>query len=110
MSSEHTCQEKASGALIHGHARARTEGSTEYTTCANLLQTSSSTWPQTAVFQIIASGVPAEKVVIGKPATTGDANNGYVAPSTLAGCVAQAKNQGWSESISRCVFPMAVDA
>ena len=73
------------------------EGATEYTTCAGLLTTSSSTWPQTALFQIIASGVPASKLVIGKPATTADANNGYIDPSTLAGCVSQAKNQGWSK-------------
>ena len=61
---------------------------------------SSSTWPQTALFQIIANGVPASKLVIGKPATTADEDSGgYIAPATLAGCVAQAKNQGWSESL-----------
>ncbi|KAI0794039.1 glycoside hydrolase family 18 protein [Fomes fomentarius] len=81
------------------------QGSTEYTTCANLVQTSSATWPQTALLQIIASGVPAEKLVIGKPATTGDANNGYVAPSTLAGCVAQAKNQGWNGGVMAWQYP-----
>ena len=34
--------------------------------------------------------------VIGKPATAGDATNGYIAPATLAGCVSQAKAKGWS--------------
>ena len=73
-----------------------TEGTTEYTTCAGLLTTSSSTWPNSSLFQIAASGVPVNKLVIGKPANSGDASNGYIDPSTLAGCLAQAKAQGWS--------------
>lgn len=76
------------------------EGSTEYTTCSGLLTTSSSTWPQTALFQIAASGVPLSKLVIGKPANSGDASNGFMSTSTLAGCVSQAKNQGWSTCIT----------
>ncbi|KAI0657980.1 glycoside hydrolase family 18 protein [Cubamyces menziesii] len=83
------------------------QGSTEYTTCAGLLTASSSTWPNSAVFQIIASGVPESKVVIGKPANTGDANNGYIAPATLAGCVSQAKSQGWNAGVSTWEFPDA---
>ena len=74
-----------------------TEGTNEYTTCSGLLTSSSSTWPNTALFQIAASGVPESKLVIGKPANTADATNGYISTSTLAGCVEQAKNQGWSE-------------
>ncbi|KAH9888971.1 glycoside hydrolase [Cubamyces lactineus] len=83
------------------------QGTTEYTTCAGLLTASSSTWPNSAVFQIIASGVPESKVVIGKPANTGDANNGYIAPATLAGCVSQAKSQGWNAGVSTWEFPDA---
>ncbi|KAI0731316.1 glycoside hydrolase family 18 protein [Earliella scabrosa] len=83
------------------------QGVSEYTTCANLVQTSSGTWPQTALMQIIASGVPASKLVIGKPATTGDANNGYIAPQTLASCVAQAKNQGWNGGVMVWQYPNA---
>lgn len=71
------------------------EGVSEYTTCANLLTTSSATWPQSALFQIAAAGVPLSKLVIGKPATSSDANNGYIAPATLASCLQQAKAQGW---------------
>lgn len=81
--------------LVHLLTRAA-EGTTEYTTCAGLLTTSSSTWPKTALFQIAASGVPLSKLVIGKPANTADASNGYISTSTLASCVSQAKNQGWS--------------
>ncbi|KAF7356553.1 Glycoside hydrolase family 18 protein [Mycena venus] len=72
------------------------QGTSEYTTCANLLTTSSSTWPGSAVFQIGASGVPLSKIVIGKPAGTGDGNSGFMDASTLGTCVAQAKNQGWT--------------
>ncbi|KAF7976283.1 hypothetical protein HWV62_7184 [Athelia sp. TMB] len=75
------------------------QGSTEYTTCAGLLTTSSSSWPKTALFQIAASGVPENKLVIGKPGSSGDASNGYVAPATLATCVAQAKAKGWSGGV-----------
>lgn len=75
------------------------EGATEYTTCSGLLTTSGGSYPNSAVFQIAASGVPLNKIVIGKPATAADANNGYIAPATLATCVEQAKSQGWSECV-----------
>jgi hypothetical protein len=50
------------------------------------------------LFQIAASGVPLEKLVIGKPATAGEASNGFMSTATLASCLATAKNQGWSKS------------
>ena len=77
-----------------------TEGSSEYTTCAGLLTTSGSPYPSSAVFQIAASGVPLDKIVIGKPAASGDASNGYMSPATLATCVAQAKSEGWDAGVS----------
>ncbi|KAI5117051.1 hypothetical protein M0805_005290 [Coniferiporia weirii] len=83
------------------------QGTSEYTTCAGLLTESSSTWPQSAVFQIAASGVSLNKIVIGKPATTSDANNGYIAPATLATCLEQAKSQGWSAGAMVWEFPDA---
>ena len=73
------------------------EGATEYTTCAGLLTASSSAWPETALFQISANGVSLDKLVIGKPGTTADASNGYIDPSTLATCIAQAASEGWGE-------------
>lgn len=75
------------------------EGSTEYTTCAGLLTASSSQWPQSALFQIAASGVPLNKLVIGKPGTSGDASNGFMSTSLLASCVSQAKAQGWNAGV-----------
>ncbi|KAF8334535.1 glycoside hydrolase [Amanita rubescens] len=73
------------------------QGANEYTTPQGLLTTSSSTWPDTAVFQIHASGVPLSKIVIGKPGTPGDAATGYMGPSILASCLAQAKKSKWSK-------------
>jgi len=86
------------------------QGTNEYTTCNGLLTTSSSTWPNSALFQIAASGVPLSKLVIGKPANSGDASDGYMSTSTLAGCVAQAKNQGWNAGVMVWEFPDAAAA
>ncbi|KAF8916309.1 glycoside hydrolase superfamily [Mucidula mucida] len=41
------------------------QGTSEYTTCDGLLTASSSTWPETALFQIIANGVDGSKLIIG---------------------------------------------
>ena len=40
-----------------------------------------------------------DKLVIGKPATSGDASNGFMDTSTLASCVGQAKSQGWDGGV-----------
>ena len=76
------------------------EGVTEYTTCTGLLKNSSSVWPKTSLFEIAASGVPQDKLIIGKPATKNGAANGYISPSALAGCVSQAKAWGWTGGVS----------
>ncbi|KAJ6581556.1 glycoside hydrolase superfamily [Mycena capillaripes] len=54
-----------------------------------LLTASSSTWSGSAVFQIAVSGVPLSKIVIGKPAGTGDGNSGFMSLAPLL-------NQGWT--------------
>ncbi|KAF9475014.1 glycoside hydrolase [Pholiota conissans] len=86
------------------------QGSSEYTTCSGLLTTSSSTWPQSALFQIANSGVPLSKLVIGKPGIASDASNGFISPSALAGCVEQAKSKGWSAGVMVWEFPDAAAA
>lgn len=76
------------------------EGTTEYTTCDNLLNTAGGDWPGSALFEIAAAGVDLNKLVIGKPGNSaGDADSGFIAPATLAGCVAQAKAKGWGEPL-----------
>jgi chitinase len=75
------------------------QGTTEYTTCEGLITASSSQWPKTAVLELVANGIPADKVVIGKPATTADATNGFVEPATLATCVEQGAAAGWNGGV-----------
>ncbi|KAF8548105.1 glycoside hydrolase family 18 protein [Imleria badia] len=86
------------------------QGATEYTTCAGLLTASSSAWPETALFQISANGVSLDKLVIGKPGTGSDASNGYINPSTLATCVAEAATEGWSAGVMVWQYPDATSA
>jgi len=86
------------------------QGSTEYTTANGLLTESSSTWPQSALFQIAANGVDLNKIVIGKPATASDASNGYMDPSTLATCLQQAQSQGWSAGAMVWQYPHATSS
>jgi len=83
------------------------QGTSEYTTCAGLLTASSSTWPESALFQIAANGVDLNKLVIGKPGNSGDASNGFIAPATLAGCLSQAKAQGWNAGAMVWEYPDA---
>ncbi|KAJ7446689.1 glycoside hydrolase [Mycena latifolia] len=86
------------------------QGPKEYTTCSTLLAESSTQWPQTALFQIAANGVPLQKLVLGKPATNTSASDGYIPPSTLAGCLATAKSGGWSAGVSVWEYPGAAAA
>ncbi|KIK56293.1 glycoside hydrolase family 18 protein [Collybiopsis luxurians FD-317 M1] len=81
------------------------QGANEYTTCAGLLTASSSNFAQSAVFQIAASGVPENKLVIGKPAIPSGASTGYMDPGTLATCVGQAKSKGWSAGVMTWQWP-----
>lgn len=56
----------------------------------------------------MASGVPQDKLVIGKPAKNQvDAKSGYIDSQTLAGCVSQAKKKGWSKLILCLVIIVA---
>ncbi|KAF8547935.1 hypothetical protein OG21DRAFT_1599586 [Imleria badia] len=75
-----------------------TEGTTEYTTCEGLLYNSSSTSPKSSIFQISANDVILDKLVIGKPATTADANDGFMNTTLLASCVAEAYVARWITS------------
>ncbi|EEB90369.1 hypothetical protein MPER_11432, partial [Moniliophthora perniciosa FA553] len=84
-----------------------TEGTMEYTTCNGLLIESFSTWPHSSLFEIADSGVPLDKLVIGKPATQGDAANGFMSTSLLATCLESAKAKGWSGGAMVWEFPNA---
>jgi chitinase len=86
------------------------QGTTEYTTCTGLLTESSMTWPNTSVFQIAEAGVTLDKLVIGKPATTADATNGYMNTSLLAECVDMAYEDGWDAGVMVWEYPDAAAA
>ncbi|KIJ62462.1 carbohydrate-binding module family 5 protein [Hydnomerulius pinastri MD-312] len=83
------------------------QGTTEYTTCEGLLYNSSSAWPESALFQIADNGISMDKLVIGKPATTSDANNGYMNTTYLASCVAEAYAAGWDAGVMVWEYPDA---
>ncbi|EIW78988.1 glycoside hydrolase family 18 protein [Coniophora puteana RWD-64-598 SS2] len=80
----------------------------EYSTCDGLINTSSATYPNTALFQIVAAGVAADKLVIGKPATSADApQGGYMSASDLASCLQQATAKNWNAGVSVWQYPDA---
>ncbi|KAJ3983144.1 putative chitinase [Lentinula detonsa] len=85
------------------------QGASEYTTCDGLLTASSSNNPKSSVFEIQANGFELNKIVIGKPGSTGtgDASNGQMSTSTLAGCVSQAKGKGWNAGVMSWEYPDA---
>lgn len=83
------------------------QGVDEYVTCDGLFKAASTQWPGSAVDEIIASGVPANKVVVGKPGAAADASNGFIEPATLAGCVADAKAGDWNAGVMAWQYPNA---
>jgi hypothetical protein len=60
------------------------QGSTPYNTASNLFNSSGGWAPKTSVNEIIASGVPSTKIVVGKGATTADAGTGYMTAQALS--------------------------
>ncbi|EIW74227.1 glycoside hydrolase family 18 protein [Coniophora puteana RWD-64-598 SS2] len=86
------------------------QGTSEYADCDGLLTKSTSAWPQSSLFEIVASGVDQDKLVIGKPGTATDANNGVIAPATLATCVSQAHAKGWNAGVMSWQYPDAGSA
>lgn len=57
------------------------QGDTRYDTYEELFLKATGTFSGTSIQELINRGVPAKKIVMGKPATMGDVmNTGYVAP------------------------------
>ncbi|GJJ10262.1 hypothetical protein Clacol_004488 [Clathrus columnatus] len=109
---------------------------TEYTTCDSLVTQSGGVFPNTSIKEIMAAGVPQQKLVIGKPGKPSDVGvslrrrglpssegdnlledshliprqintNGFIDPATLATCVNQAKALGWRAGVMTWEFPDA---
>lgn len=98
-----------------------------YTTCDGLLTNSGGPFPQTSLFELVAGGIPQEKLVIGKPALLRDVEsfavrrsmedsglpsrraatptpasvntNGFVDPSVLSQCLVTAVAKGWNAGV-----------
>ncbi|PIL26022.1 hypothetical protein GSI_11776 [Ganoderma sinense ZZ0214-1] len=59
-----------------------------------------------SVFEIRASGIPAEKIIIGKPGNVQDTTNGgFMEPAALATCVSQAVAGGWDGGLMVYQYP-----
>jgi chitinase len=76
------------------------QGFTMYENAQDLFNISSGWAPGTSINEIIAFGVPASKVVLGKPATVGDGNNGYMTGANIdAAIAANYPYNGWSTGV-----------
>ena len=64
------------------------QDSTTYSSCGGLMDKADGWATGTAVQELVANGIPLERIVVGKPMTPGDATNtGYMPVDTLAGCL-----------------------
>ena len=61
--------------------------------------TASKNFPGTAIKEMISDGYPQDKLIIGKPSDANAASNGYIEPSTLSGCISQAKDLDWNGGV-----------
>lgn len=81
------------------------QGST-YDTCDNLIWNAGDAFPLTSVFEINKySGVPLDKIVVGKPAIASDASNGFVKPSVLGACLNVGVQNGWNGGVMFWEYP-----
>ncbi|KAI1792571.1 chitinase [Ganoderma leucocontextum] len=78
-----------------------------YSDCESLITKSGGTWPGSSLFEIPKHGIPLNKLVIGKPATSADASNGYMSPAQLGTCVKQAHAKGWKGGVMVWQYPHA---
>ena len=76
------------------------QGANEYITYQTIFVASANWFPGTSVSEMIANGIPSEKIVVGKPSAPDQATNGYVDPATLGTFVSQAYSQlGWNTGV-----------
>jgi chitinase len=95
----HVNQEVGSGIDFY-NVQFYSQGASEYTDCTTLLTAAASPWQGSSLFEIANNqGVELNKLVIGKPVDSSAASNGYMDAGTLAGCVTQAKGQGWNAGL-----------
>lgn len=82
------------------------QGKGNYDTCDGLIWESTDTWPSTSLFEIVKyGGVSQDKLVIGKPAATNDASDGYMTKQALGQCYQQALENGWKGGLMFWEYP-----
>ncbi|KAF8315343.1 glycoside hydrolase family 18 protein, partial [Clavulina sp. PMI_390] len=92
----YTVNEKAGSNIDWYNVQFYNQGDTQYTTCETLITKSGGDFPGTSVKEINSeANVPFNKIVIGKPSASYQADNGYVDFSTLATCITDAGKMGW---------------
>ena len=64
-----------------------------YESCDGLFKGDATSIPGTSFDEIVAQGVPANKINIGKPGGPGDASNGYMTPQMLGECISNASQK-----------------
>jgi chitinase len=92
-----TVHQKA-GSLIDFYAiQFYNQASSSYDSYTSLFVTANGWATKTAVAELMAAGIPASKIVVGKPAAARDVvNTGLVAPADLASWCTTAKSIGWN--------------
>jgi len=95
----------------------------DYIICPSLLTHSlAHAFPDSSLFEIhtspatppvpgapvpVSAPVPLNKLVIGKPASAGDATNGFMDLGVLSGCLKEAKAGGWNAGAFLWAYPTA---
>lgn len=76
------------------------QGKGYYENAQTLFNVSGGWCPQTSINEIIASGVPKEKVVLGKPVTTKNAHSGWMSSTDLNNAIkANLPYNGWNTGV-----------
>jgi hypothetical protein len=71
-----------------------------YNNGSDLFNISGGWAPKSSVNEMIASGIEATKIVIGKPASPGDASNSYMVPSEINNAISSNyPYNGWKTGI-----------
>jgi hypothetical protein len=70
-----------------------------------MTDSTSTSFPGSAVLEMMNNGVPGEKIIIGKPGSNTDASTGYMDPATISQCLQHAQSANNSlASWSECLF------
>lgn len=85
------------------------QGENIFTDCNSILFKSNfQNFDGSSVFEIHNNtGIPLDKLVIGKPASQEDADSGYISPSLLSQCIGQAHKKGWNAGVMAWQWPNA---